>query len=144
MDIDDPATSLCDTQTAHPDNPASLLFPKLIRHNSLESFALSCDQLLHKWIILLSRTAIPLKSSRHDGCIQQAFRFLDNIIRSYRGTIQALAYLRLIDVFDNLKSIIRRERKNGLLSTFKRGNGDDSIAIDICGLDWKVRSPGAR
>ncbi|KAK4184133.1 hypothetical protein QBC35DRAFT_506629, partial [Podospora australis] len=134
MDIDDPATSLCDTQTVYPDNPTSLLFPKLVRHKSLESFALSCDQLWHKWIILLSRTAIPSESSRHDDCIQRAFRFLDDIIHSYRGTIQALAYLRLIDVFDNLKSIVRRERKNGLLSTCKRGNGDDSIAIDICGL----------
>ncbi|VBB73757.1 Putative protein of unknown function [Podospora comata] len=106
------------------------LYQRLLQDNTVEFFGLRCQEVWNNWIVLLSHTILPPNITSHDDQAFAAFRAVQSVLSNTAGTIQRLTYLRLVYLFAQVKTMIRTERQSGMFRR-KRGNSDDSVAINI-------------
>jgi hypothetical protein len=106
------------------------LSSQILQCTTTEAFTSNCQNVWDHWITLLSQTILPWGIPSRDLRVTLAFRAIEHTISQAKGSLQWLAYLQLIRVFDTLKDSIRRERQSRLC-TRKRGTSDDTIIIDI-------------
>ncbi|KAH8750225.1 hypothetical protein F5883DRAFT_357905, partial [Diaporthe sp. PMI_573] len=104
----------------------------VIRPDAIAFFTNSRGEALAAWVLLLQVTTFPHTIASSDNRFLVAFKALDcSIINSKESyMLRRFAYLRLIYLFNFLKSIIQSERRKGLVRR-ARGYGNASFALEI-------------
>ena len=110
----------------------TMLASRLITQNPFGFFAQNCEDLITDWVLLLRQTAIPDNTPVSNSHFTLAFRAVDDIICHRKGTamLRRLAYIRLMQLFSSLTSLIKADRNSG--KTVRAPHQRDStIALDV-------------
>jgi len=93
---------------------APVVAARLLGEHPINTFTQNCDTTIIDWTFLLRQTAVTNHHVTSDSCLTTAFKVVDLIITGKAGTklLRRLAYIRLIQLFNDLEACIRSERHN--------------------------------
>jgi hypothetical protein len=110
----------------------TFLSHRIVHHDVVNYFADNCERVLESWVALLAQTCLPKGTPSTDPRVLEGFKAIDSVIaaRNITPLLSRLGYVRLLQLFQSLETIIKLERKDGLLQG-SPGYRDASIAMDM-------------
>ncbi len=105
---------------------------RLVGDDPINTFADNCENTLTDWVLLLQKTTLPSNVTIPNPRIASAFKAVDSVLSGKEGgyLLRRLAYIRLMQIFSSLETIIKSERESGQVNRLPCYRAS-SVAMDL-------------